>query len=383
MFNTIGIGHNHDRFTTLTDFPPVIEQIAVHLHVPPDQVRSTAIRHGTLERNNVWQLMAMGRSFLLKQHLITHPVGESAFTPFQVESAVFSALRQAGCRVPEIYWKSESAQCLLLEWCGYTTLDKLGQETPIENLKPITRNTIREFCRLEDRFAKCAHALNLYIYPLDYADFLHNTMRELLDRGRKTMNYLAWLTGRPMRPNQAAAIDKIWARLFHCLHHVAPTLGTLDYNARNIVVDGGAPTFIDFGCIGWDWGTRRLVQSLNSLGTNRSGGNFVSLLDGEIVEEYANQIVKYREGCSETNIAAQVDYHHLLFYLSIVYRLLQATAQPKDEESKSLLRAWGDPKARFGRAVDLLVDSRLSEDLDARQIRDFVAGFREASGQKG
>ena len=311
------------------DPPQVIEQIAAYLHTSPNQIKCVPIRHGTLERNNVWQLTAMGRPHLLKQHLITQPVGESTFTPFQIESAALLRLHQAGCRVPELYWWSDSASCLLMEWCGDTTLDDRAQEIPTDELKPILQNTVRAFCQLEEGFAKTADALNPYIYPLDYPTFLPDMMSTLLDYGRKTLDYLAWMRGEPMSADQAGTLDTIWERLSNRLNRATPTLGTLDYNARNIVVNGETPTFVDFGGIGWDWGERRLVQSLNSLGANRTDGRFVSLLEQEIVKEYARQGAKHREGWSETEVAAQVDYHQLLFYLSIVHRLLQSTAQPE------------------------------------------------------
>ena len=360
------------------DPPQVIEQIAAYLHVSPDQIRCVPIRHGTLERNNVWRLNAMGRTHLLKQHLITQPVGESTFTPFQIESAVLLRLHQAGCRVPELYWWSDAASCLLMEWCGDTTLDDLAQETPIDALKPIVRNTVRAFCQLEEGFAKTAHTLNPYIYPLDYPVFLQDMLQTLLDQGRKTLDYLAWMKGEAMPSDQARTLDAIWERLSNRLHRATPTLGTLDYNARNIVVDGDTPTFIDFGSIGWDWGERRLVQSLNSLGANRANGRFVSLLEREIVEEYTAQVGKHRTDWSEAEIAAQVDYHQLLFYLSIVYRLLQSTAQPMAAESKAILQAWGTPKARFQDALALLTDSHLSEDPDIAHIQEIIAAFRDA-----
>ena len=324
----------------------------------------------------------MGRAYLLKQHLITQPVAESIFTPFQTETAVLLRLHQAGCRVPELYWWSDSASCLLMEWCGDTTLDDLAQETPIDELKPIVQNTIRAFRQLEEGFAKTAHALNPYIYPLDYPAFLRDMMGALLNQGRKTLDYLAWMKGEPMPSDQAGTLDAIWERLSNRLHRGAPTLGTLDYNARNIVVNGETPTFIDFGSIGWDWSERRLVQSLNSLGANRANGNFVSLLlEQEIVKEYAGQVAEGREDWSETEIAAQVDSHQLLFYLSAIYRLLQSTAQPESEESKSTLQAWSTPKARFRCALTLLTDSRLSCDPDSIHIREFIAAFRDASEQ--
>ena len=266
-----------------------------------------------------------------------------------------------------------------MEWCGDTTLEDLAQETPIDELKQIVQNTVRAFCQLEEGFAKTAHALNPYIYPLDYPVFLRDMMGALLDQGRKTLDYLAWLKEEPMPSDQAGTLDAIWERLSNRLHGTTPTLGTLDYNARNIVVNGETSTFIDLGSIGWDWGERRLVQSLNSLGANRTNGKFVSLLEQEIVKEYAGQVAEHREDWSETEIAAQVDYHQLLFYLSIVHRLLQSTAQPEAAESKATLQAWGAPKARFRRALSLLTDSHLSEDPDIEHIRKIIAAFRDAS----
>ena len=324
----------------------------------------------------------MGRAFLLKQHLITQPVGESTFTPFQIESAVLLRLHQGGCPVPELHWWSESARCMLMEWCGDTTLDDLAQQTPIDELKPIVQNTVRAFWQLEEGFAKTAHALNPYIYPLDYSAFLRNMMGTLLDQGRKTLDYLAWMKGEPMPSDQAARLDAIWERMSDCLHRATPTLGTLDYNARNIVVDGNTPTFIDFGSIGWDWAERRLVQSLNSLGANRANGKFVSLLDQEVVREYASQVAKHREDWSEAEIATQVDYHQLLFYLSIVYRLLQSTAQPETAESTATLQAWGDPKVRFRGALVQLTGSHPSQNPDSIHIRELIATFRDASNIK-
>ena len=363
------------------DPPQVIGQIAAYLHVSPDQITCAPIRHGTLERNNVWRLTALGRSFLLKQHLITQPVGESTFTPFQIETAVLLRLHQAGCHVPELYWWSDPANVLLMEWCGDTTLDDLAQETPVDELRQIVRNTVRAFCQLEEGFARSADTLKPYIYPLDYSVGLRETLQALLDQGRKTLDYLGWMRGEPISSDEGARLDEIWSRLADRLHRTTPALGTLDYNARNIVVDGNTPTFIDFATIGWDWGERRLVQSLNSLGANRTSGNFVSLLNQEIVREYAGQVASVRENCLETDIAARVDSHQLLFYLLIVHRLLQLTAQPEAAESQSTLRAWGDPHMRFRRALTLLTDSHLSEEPDTAQIQEIIATFRDGSKQ--
>ncbi len=264
---------------------------------------------------------------------------------------------------------------LLLEGCGEKTLDDLAQESPADTLKPITHNVVQEFCRLELGFADCTEVIQPYIYPLGYP--LHQTLDAILDRGRSTMNYLAWLNGEPMRPDEQAIVDEIWEDMSNCLHGAAARLGNLDYNARNVVIDGDRPTFIDFASVGWDWGERRLVQTFNSLGAHRSNGNFVSTINREVVGEYRCHMAP--RGADETE--TRVDYHNMLFYLSIVYRLLQATAQPEREESKSTLQAWGDAKPRLRKAIDLLADSPLSNNPYTAQLRGIVAAWRAAAAK--
>lgn len=353
----------------------IINKIADHLRIDPASLQVRPIRHGRFERNNVWRLNAPETEYILKQHLIAQPIGKSAFTPFQIETAVLPILHRAGCRVPQIFWKSEVDSTLLLEGCGDKTLDDLAQGSPADALKPITRNVVREFCRLETAFADTAEKVQPYIYPLDSP--LNHTLDAILQRGRKTIDYLAWLGGKPMRPDEQAMIDKIWEDMSNCLHGAEARLGSLDYNARNVVIDGDRPTFIDFASVGWDWGERRLVQTFNSLGAHRSDGNFVSTINREVVGEYASQTSQ--RGADEAEI--RVDYHNILFYLSIVYRLLQAVAQPQCDESKSLLKAWGDAKPRLRKAIDLLADSTLSGNPYAAQLRGIVDAWRTAAAK--
>jgi hypothetical protein len=361
------------------DLSATVKEIADRLRIDPVSLQITPIRHGTHERNNVWRLAVAEKDYILKQHLIIHPIGKSAFSPFQIETAVLPILHRAGCRVPQIVWKSEDDSTLLLEACGEKTLDDFTQETPADALKPITRNAVQEFCRLELAFAECAEDIQPYIYPLGYP--LHQTLDAILDRGRSTMNYLAWLSGEPMRPDEQTIVDEIWEDMSNCLHGAAARLGSLDYNARNVVIDGDRPTFIDFASVGWDWGERRLVQSFNSLGAHRSGGKFVSALNREVVGEYASQTAKAQERTDEAEIAVRVDYHNLLFYLSIIYRLLQATAQPEREGSIPLLKAWGDAQPRLRQAIDLLAGSPLSDNPYAAQLRRIVGEWRAAASK--
>ena len=355
----------------------IIPKISNLFGKSPDCLHLAPIKHGSVERESVWRVRVNGQDYLLKQRFVAHPVGNSAFAPFEVESAVLAMLRDAGCSVPAIVWQSASDHCLLLDWRGESTLDDLAQGAPLESLKETIANALAEFCQLEKSFADRHADFAPYIYPLDYPTYLRQTMQGMLDRGRKTMGYLALLSGEPAVSN----LDELWSNLSQTLHRNSATLGALDYNARNIVMDASRITFVDFGSIGWDWSERRIVQFFNSLGSNREEGNFINLLNREVIGAYANRAVAYRSDVSVGEIITLLDYHNILFYLSIVHRLPEAAAQPTSEKNRALLNAWGDPGARLARALEILANFELSDDSYAQQIREWVRRFRDGAAR--
>ena len=369
-----------------TNLPHFVQHtISARFGTTPDDVQITPIRHGLIDRNNVWRLEHAGELYLLKQHLVSEPIGASTFTPFQIESSVLSVLHQAGCRVPEIVWKSEPY--LLLEWCGTSTLDEYAQAKSPKDFMTVRNSVVRELCRIEQGFANHTDAIAPYVFPLN----LCNTMAAILAQAGKTIRYLVRLGEESTFTNRHADIDSVWTEFAtrlqaastdprmdgqtNCAH--SATLGGLDYNARNVVIDSETPTFIDFASVGWDWQARRLVQTLNSLGAYRQDGNFVTLLDSEVVELYINESENHQLGHRMPEFATLIDCHQLLFYLVAIYRLVSAVAQPDTIENRTLLCAWGDPKSRLRRAVTLLADSRLSDDPCVHQIREFIAAFRQ------
>ena len=156
--------------------------------------------------------------------------------------------------------------------------------------------------------------------------------------------------------------------------------GNLDNNARNIVIrDEESAFFIDFASIGWNWQEMRLVQLLNSIGAflvlPSGNANFVSLLDRELVNSYAEWVSTHRETCPPAEVTARVDGHHLLFYLSVIHQLLRATVQPEATENRMLLDAWGDAQARYQSALTHIIHTRLSDDVSTNQIREIITGF--------
>lgn len=343
----------------------LIEQIAAHFKTEVDALKPEPIQHGSQQKHNVCRLKLGSVSYLLKQHDITTPVVNAGYTPCQIESTVLSLLHRNGCHVPKIIWRSEEFHALLLEWCGELTLDAMAQSRPAATLKPILGTALMELCRVETVFAENAELLTPYAFRYD----LDVTLRRLLEQGRRTLGYLCGA----ITSSQTAHLDTAWAALSNRLRTVPPTFDSLDYQSRNIVISDGTPFLIDFSSVGWDWQERRLVQFFNSIGANQEKADFVSLLDRELVAIYAAWVISHRETCSSAEIAARVDSHHLLFYLAVIHQILRAVAQPETSESRILLKAWGDPKARYQSACRQVIHTDLSDDVYVAQIRGMVA----------
>ena len=346
----------------------LIEQIAAHFKTEVDVLKLQPIQHGSQQKHNVCRLKLGSVNYLLKQHDITTPVVKAGYTPCEIESTILSILHRNGCRVPKIIWKSEDFHVLLLEWCGELTLDAMAQSRPTRTLKPILRTTLLELCRVETVFAENTELLTPYAFRFD----LDITLQRLLEQGRKTLGYL----GGSITSSQTERLDTTWTALSNRLRTAPPTLDSLDYQSRNIVISDETPFLIDFSSVGWDWQERRLVQFFNSIGANQEGANFVSLLNRELVDAYAEWVTSHRETCSPVEIAARVDSHHLLFYLSVIHQLLRAVAQPEVSESRTLLKAWGDPKVRYQSALRQLIHTDLSDDVYTTQIRETIAELR-------
>ncbi len=356
----------------------LIEPIADHFKIDPNSLRLEPIQHGTRLRHNVCGLKVDTRRYLLKQYDIKTAVVESGYTPCQIEAGVLSILHHNGCKVPQVIWGSAELHALLLEWRGEQTLDAVAQsdEKPDDGLKSLLQKILHELCNIESCFALHAESFAPYVFGFD----THANLKDLLERGVKVIGYLSHLGEKPMSSTHADALIERWNALAVRLQLAPTALGGLDNNARNIVIADETPTFIDFASIGWNWQEMRLVQLFNSIGaflsTPRENANFVSLLDRELVNTYAEWVCAHRETCSPEEIAARVDAHHLLFYLSAVDQLLQALAQPEASESEMLLDAWGDTRSRFQSALTHIIDTDLSDDPDIAKIREMIANFR-------
>ncbi len=355
----------------------LIKHIAAHFKTDTDALALEPIQHGTRQRHNVCRLRFGNKYYLLKQHDITTPVVEAGWTPLQIEARVLELLYDNGCRVPQLFWKSERHHALLLEWCGESTLDALAQrgEKSAQSLTPLLFTILKEAGKIETCFTTHAAQLTPYVFRFN----VQAVLQDLLARGKKVVGYLSHLSDRPMSVIEEKTFAESWDVLSARLQNAPPTLGSLDNNARNLVIREASAFFIDFASIGWNWQEMRLVQMLNSIGaflvSPSETGNFVSLLDRELVNAYAEWVSTHRESCPPDEVAARVDGHHLLFYLSVIDQLLRAVAQPDATENRILLEAWGDPQKRFRSAIAHITGTRLSDDVHTNRVREIITDF--------
>ncbi len=348
-------------------------ELRAHFGKAASALEFRPVMHGQRLKRNVWHVSIGAESYLLKRHRSAAPAFAGGYTAFEIERRVLSVLHRNGCRVPKVIWHAADARLLLLENCGAPTLDSLAQREPLSRLAPIVATAVRALCRIESVFRENAAALTPYIFSFDR----ESALTQLLEQGERTLRYLC----DPLPASAAAAVARAWGGVSAQLHSAPATLDSLDYQSRNIVVSGETPTFLDFGSIGWEWQERRLIQYFNSIGADQADATFVSLLTREQVEMYARWVSDHRESCSADAVAARVDGHHLLFYLSVIHHLLRAVAAPDAPESRVRLAAWGDPKRRYRGALRQLCETRLSDDFHTTTIREHLSAARSAAAE--
>ncbi|MYF55371.1 hypothetical protein F4225_06335 [Candidatus Poribacteria bacterium] len=361
----------------------LLNHLAEHFNINPNEITFEKLLHGRREKQNVHKIRVKNEIYLLKRHEVVRAATDFGHTPFRIETHTLSMLNKGGCSVPQIVWLSEQQNAFLLSWCGDETLDTIAQKKSNTNristgwetqsagweTQPLRQRILKELCKIENFFAENAAHFRPYLFQHN----LEQNLRRLLEQGRSTLGYLQHLRKTAPTELQSAQLDAAWKSITGQLLDAKPTLGALDYQAHNIVIGNQQPHFIDFASIGWDWQERRLVQYFNSIGAYKEGANFISLLNSELVEIYVEWVTQHRENCSPTEIAARVDSHHLLFYLSVIHRVLEAVAKPKRLDSKILSEAWGNLQSRFKHAISLIVEVKLSDDPFTNQIREMIA----------
>jgi len=300
----------------------------------------------------------------VKQYVV--PVAGS-YSPLFVEENILKLLRREGCPVPDVI--ASEGEFVLLEWCGDMTLDDVCQYGGDADKKLYTKLAIKGFGKIEEAFSINAEAIQPYV--LHNQERLRESGEKLLTSARGCISNLAWIRGEPLSEAENKLVDDAWVEITRRILNETPSLGSLDYNALNIIVDNDRVSFIDFSSIGYDWRERRLVQYLTGLGAHKEEGNFAGLLKRESVNFYVETLSEE----SLENAAALVDYHQILFYLTAIVNLLSALKAPERRENVLLKQTWGDVESRLKRAIFLLANESLSDDEVASFIRGLIGSF--------
>ena len=354
--------------------------------IPDQGLKFENVRHGSLMRNNVWKARAEdGKIYAVKQYVVP---AASDYSPSSVEVNTLKLLRREGCPVPEVIDREE--EFVLLEWCGDLTLDDVCQYGDDDEKKLYAKLAIEGFCKIEETFSRNSKAIEPYVFHVakrlglsskayrnQNEAVVHNqkslpaNSKKLLASARGCISNLAWLRGEQLSETESKLVDDAWNEIARCILNETLSLGSLDYNALNIIVDKNKVSFIDFSSIGYDWRERRLVQYLTGLGAHKENGNFVGLLDKESVNFYVETL----SGEGFENGTTLADYHQILFYLIAIVKLLDALKAPEKRESVLLKRSWGDVESRLKRTIFLLANESLSDDESALFIRGLIGQF--------
>lgn len=294
----------------------------------------------------VWQVaLKDGRLLVAKHQLFGFLTQGQPWDLLAVETEVLGLLCQAGCSVPQVLGCDPRAQFIFFEHCGSLTLEEAHHPAYLPQV-------IEGLLHIEEVLRR--HQEQLRPRVMAQPSCLLEAWAQAFARAQFGLEWLARKCG--VSPAVLEPARQALQQICAFLAARPPSLGTTDYNPRNIAVDPvrGQLRFIEFAKIGWDWTERRLVQY-----TNTVKPGFGSLLDQAQVERYASQ--------ADRDGARALEYHHLVFCLNAAAMLGQALDAPG--EHAALRRAWAPLSPRLGQVVQCL-RAPLGADPWAAAIRE-------------
>ena len=324
----------------------------------------------------VWAIeLEGGEKVVAKYHADGAVTSDQPHDVLAVECRILELLAAQGCPVPRVLSVDAQTLFIFYEHGGDRTIDDLCQEPPIDGgeYRELGRELVAGFCRIDSVLNSHRDEIQHLVTPAARIRSLPATAARVKAGALEGLAKLLNLCG-----NEATALSLATCirEISHWLSGRAPTLGSTDYNARNVVVDsaGGELTFIEFARVGWDWPERRLVQYATSLGAGRPDGRFVSLVDPGIVEFYAQ-----RQDDDVDGRAAALDGHHILFNLNAAAMLFRALAEPHMPGHCALLRAWHNPERRIAQLVEAIAAPLTANRLCAQFRNAFATTVRHSS----
>ena len=239
--------------------------------------------------------------------------------PVTREASVLRFLGSRGCAVPAVV--EATADVLVTEWCGDTTLDDALQDgcaVGVASLMEAVFGVGRALAEVVPNRAVAAEQLRAQLAPWVAA----------------LPDALAWLCGAAHETHEAL-LGAVLDRALAC----APEPGSLDYTSRNVLLDAARQRvwLIDFAATGFDWTERRLAQYALATGAGRPAGLFSSALDGA--------------ACAALDDATGLDAHEVLLLLTAAEHLRQVEAGAAHEERRN---AWANVAERRASLLTLM-----------------------------
>ena len=306
--------------------------------------------------DEVWRVeTADGRKMVVKQQLFGFLTQGKAYDLLTVEREVLGLLHEADCPVPEVLGVDDDRQCIFFAWVGDDTLDDALQAGDTVLIGP----AIEGLCTIERMCDRHAARLVSRVVPTAGRDELVAVWDATGERAHEGLEQLSRRLG---QSRDMARAVLLLAEMHRWLAERPPSLGSTDYNARNVVVDpdGTRVRFIEFAKIGWDWTERRLVQYTTSMGSGRADGRMRSAL-------HRDAALHYTEISGRADGARALDCHQIFFLLNGVAMLCAALdCGPRAE---ALLARWREPAARL-RQFAVMLCQALSADPVAAEFRD-------------
>jgi hypothetical protein len=327
-----------------------VTRAAVSALVGEEVVEAAPVRQGTWTRPNVWRVVgASGRQFAVKEAHHRAPQTRGGKTATQTEWAVLSLLAEIGCAAPHPVAHDEHEGLLATAWIGGETLDDMCQTRPAAVL-PHVPAAIAGLAAIERAFAAHIADVEPFAFQQDYDAYLGDDFALHLADAQTGYRTLRDRGG----PTRALADDerRAWAAVARVIYDATPTMGTLDYNARNVLFAGPAPVFVDFSTVGWDWPERRVAQYFVSLGANRPNGNFVQAVGAEALRAA-------RDCLFFDPIALEA---HLFVFLCVAAgRLARGGTSDRPGATMEEQQGWANRRARFDRLLGLLAGGAVAD----------------------
>ena len=316
---------------------------------------------------DVWEIQVEGgRKLVAKQQIFGFLASSPARDLLAVEQKVLELLRRDGCPVPRALGCDRTEQIIFMEHVGDRTLDDLVQDDAGASASSYVRQAIVGQQAIDVSCCRHFEELQPLISDAVNAQALRAAWQAAC---RRAGDGLAALHRHLCRETPSTRASETLEEMGRWLVSRQPLLGSTDYNARNLVVDGvtGSVSFIEFAKIGMDWTERRLVQYTTSLGSSRDDGFMHCLLD-------ADSATFYQAHSGRRDGARALDYHYIFFLLNgaeLLCSALDAARAPAQAQAEAkprgarLLSHWRNPERRLGQFATHLTRALSADSLAA------------------